>query len=109
MRPHIFRSMPQHFSLIRFARGESVVKRKRFSARVVLLDWDGTLLNSYAADVRAYRFMFRAMGIRWSLREWRSNYAPNWYAMYKAAGIPGTRWPEANRIWRMAIERESPP
>jgi HAD superfamily hydrolase (TIGR01509 family) len=85
------------------------VKRKLLSTRVVLFDWDGTLLNSYAADVRAYRHMFREMGIRWSLSEWGSNYAPNWYAMYEAAGIPNARWPEANRAWRVAIERESSP
>jgi HAD superfamily hydrolase (TIGR01509 family) len=104
---------PLHNFLIRFPYRvhcrDKTVKRKRFSTRVVLLDWDGTLLNSYAADVRAYRHMFRAMGIRWSLREWRLNYTPNWYAMYEAAGIVRARWPEANRVWRMAIERQRPP
>jgi len=85
------------------------VRRKPFSARVVLLDWDGTLLNSYAADVRAYRTMFRAMDIRWNLREWRANYTPNWCAMYEAAGISNAKWPEANRVWRAAIELQRPP
>ena len=40
-----------------------------FRARVVLLDWDGTLLNSYAADQRAYLAMFRGMGVEWGVRE----------------------------------------
>ena len=37
------------------------MKLTQFSARGVLFDWDGTLLNSYAADVRAYLSMFRAL------------------------------------------------
>jgi len=34
-------------------------------ARVVLLDWDGTQLDSYAADFRAFMAMFRALEIEW--------------------------------------------
>ena len=35
----------------------------------VLFDWDGTLLNSYAADSAAYLAMFREMGIAWTLED----------------------------------------
>jgi beta-phosphoglucomutase-like phosphatase (HAD superfamily) len=35
----------------------------------VLFDWDGTLLDSYAADSTAYLAMFREMGISWGLEE----------------------------------------
>ena len=45
----------------------------------VLLDWDGTLVNSYHADTSAYLAMFKEMGIAWGLEELEDNYSPNWY------------------------------
>jgi len=56
--------------------------------RAILLDWDGTLLNSYTADSRAYLAMFRAMKIRWSLEDLARHYSPNWYRVYRAARLP---------------------
>jgi HAD superfamily hydrolase (TIGR01549 family) len=76
--------------------------------RVVLLDWDGTLLDSCAADRRAYAKMFRAMGIPWSLEEFNRQYSPDWYRVYRAAGIPRSRWAEADRTWRRFYAREKP-
>jgi HAD superfamily hydrolase (TIGR01509 family) len=66
----------------------------------VLFDWDGTLINSYAADSAAYLAMFREMGISWGLRELARYYSPNWYNVYKAAGLPRHRWNEADTAWR---------
>src|SRR5271165_6125401 len=76
--------------------------------RVVLFDWDGTLLDSYASDTRAYLAMFRALEIDWTIREIERHYSPNWYRVYRAAGIPRARWTAADRIWRKAYEGESP-
>ncbi|MGA8220144.1 MAG: hypothetical protein WB780_00710 [Candidatus Acidiferrales bacterium] len=53
------------------------MKRKRFPARAVLFDWDGTLLNSYVSDTRAYMTMFRALGIEWGVAELARHYSPN--------------------------------
>ena len=75
----------------------------------VLLDWDGTLLNSYASDARAYLAMFRALGIDWGLREIERHYSPDWYRVYRAARIPQAKWREADRLWRLAYAREAPP
>jgi HAD superfamily hydrolase (TIGR01509 family) len=84
------------------------VNRIRLPAGVVLLDWDGTLLNSYAADVRAYLAMFEALEIRWGIRELEAHYSPNWYRVYQAARIPRSKWETANRLWRRAYAKETP-
>jgi HAD superfamily hydrolase (TIGR01509 family) len=84
------------------------LKRIHFSARVVLFDWDGTLLNSHAADTRAYLSMFGEIGVKWGVREIERNYSPNWYRVYRAARIPRARWLEADRLWALAYDKERP-
>jgi pyrophosphatase PpaX len=66
----------------------------------VLFDWDGTLIDSYQADSQAYLAMFQDMGLAWGLTELEQNYSPDWYAVYRAAGIPKERWEEADLAWR---------
>ena len=66
----------------------------------VLFDWDGTLLNSYRADSQAYLAMFRELGCPWGLEELATHYSPDWYVVYRAAGIPKDRWEDADRLWR---------
>jgi len=66
----------------------------------VLFDWDGTLLNSYRADSQAYLAMFREIGCAWGLKELARHYSPDWYVVYRAAGIPKERWNDADRLWR---------
>jgi HAD superfamily hydrolase (TIGR01509 family) len=84
------------------------LSRRIFSARIVLLDWDGTLLNSYDADKRSYLAMFRALEVGWGVAELQRNYSPDWYHVYRAAGIPRTKWLRANRLWRAAYRAERP-
>ena len=85
------------------------MKRKRFPARAVLFDWDGTLLDSYASDTRAYLTMFRALGVDWGVTELARHYSPNWYRVYRAARIPREKWDQADRLWTLAYAKESPP
>jgi|SRR5579863_2413180 len=66
----------------------------------VLFDWDGTLIDSYHADSQAYLAMFQELGLTWGLAELEQNYSPDWYAVYRAAGIPEDRWGDADRAWR---------
>jgi phosphoglycolate phosphatase len=66
----------------------------------VLFDWDGTLIDSYHADSQAYLAMFQDLGLTWGLAELEQNYSPDWYAVYRAAGIPEERWKEADLAWR---------
>lgn len=84
------------------------MKRLRFPARAVLFDWDGTLVNSYAADSRAYLTMFHALGIDWGLEELAKHYSPNWYRVYRAARLSRSKWAEADRLWSVAYARENP-
>lgn len=73
---------------------------KKTVLRGVLFDWDGTLIDSYHADSQAYLAMFRDMGVAWGLDELAMHYSPEWYAVYRAAGLPKERWAEADRAWR---------
>jgi HAD superfamily hydrolase (TIGR01509 family) len=76
--------------------------------RGVLFDWDGTLIDSYAADSAAYLAMFRQMGIPWGLEELARHYSPNWYHVYKAAGLPRNRWNDADTAWRKQYASHRP-
>jgi len=74
----------------------------------VLFDWDGTLLDSYRADSAAYLAMFREMGIAWGLEELAQHYSPNWYNVYRAAGLPRHRWDAADLAWRRQYAEHRP-
>jgi HAD superfamily hydrolase (TIGR01549 family) len=66
----------------------------------VLFDWDGTLLDSYAADSAAYLGVFREMSIPWGLDDLALHYSPNGHHIYRAAKLPRSRWEAATRAWR---------
>jgi pyrophosphatase PpaX len=83
--------------------------KPRAELHAVLFDWDGTLINSYHADSQAYLAMFRDLGINWGLKELERHYSPDWYAVYRAAGIPEERWDEANRSWRAHYAKHPSP
>jgi phosphoglycolate phosphatase len=78
------------------------------SLRGVLFDWDGTLLNSYAADRAAYQAMFRALGIAWSAEALDRHYSPDWYRVYRAVGIPRRLWARADRLWARGYRSQRP-
>jgi HAD superfamily hydrolase (TIGR01549 family) len=80
----------------------------RLSIRGVLFDWDGTLLDSYQADSAAYLAMFHEMGISWGLKELTRHYSPNWYDVYRAAGLARKHWNDADRIWRQNYSNHRP-
>jgi phosphoglycolate phosphatase len=75
---------------------------------VVLFDWDGTLLDSFAADCAAYENMFSSLGIPWSERQFARYYSPNWHRIYRAVGIPPRKWRMADRLWMHAYKRQNP-
>lgn len=82
--------------------------KNNFSLKGVLFDWDGTLLNSHAADTAAYLAMFRALGIPWGLDELEKHYSPNWYCVYRAAKLPKHRWDTADQVWRENYAKHNP-
>jgi HAD superfamily hydrolase (TIGR01549 family) len=82
--------------------------KRKHCVEGVLFDWDGTLINSYHADTSAYLAMFNEMGIAWGLQELENHYSPNWYQVYRDAGLPRKRWEEADRAWRAHYARHRP-
>jgi pyrophosphatase PpaX len=74
----------------------------------IFFDWDGTLLNSFAADSAAYLGMFAEMGIAWGLEDLSRHYSPNWYDVYRAAGLPESRWAAADLSWRSQYAKHRP-
>jgi HAD superfamily hydrolase (TIGR01549 family) len=74
----------------------------------VLFDWDGTLINSYHADSSAYLAMFKEMGINWGIEQLENHYSPNWYHVYRAAGLQRSRWNDADRAWRTHYAKHRP-
>src|SRR5271163_3700277 len=74
----------------------------------VLFDWDGTLLNSYASDSAAYLAMFQQMEIAWGLEDLAQHYSPNWYNVYRAAGLHESRWADADLAWRAEYATQEP-
>lgn len=85
-----------------------MASQKNKNLQGVLFDWDGTLINSYAADSSAYLAMFREMGIPWGVEELAQHYSPNWYRVYRAAKLPRARWDDADRAWRAQYAKHSP-
>ncbi len=85
-----------------------MVAARNNQIRGVLFDWDGTLLDSYHADSSAYLAMFTDMGIPWGLEELSQHYSPNWYDVYRAAGLAPHRWDAADASWRKQYANHRP-
>ena len=83
-------------------------KSPNHSLKGVLFDWDGTLLNSYAADTAAYLAMFAEMQIPWGVAELEQHYSPNWYNVYRAANLPRDKYQAADLVWRQHYARHRP-
>jgi len=88
--------------------GHRTVRSSTSKIEAVLLDWDGTLLDSFEADTAAYLEMFRRMGIGWGREELARHYSPDWYRVYRAARLERARWDEADIAWRQAYARHRP-
>jgi len=85
-----------------------MTSQNSFRVEFVLFDWDGTLLNSFHADAKAYFHMFGALGMSWSMKELLRHYSPNWHNVYRAAGLPRAKWGEADLLWREFYKKQRP-
>src|SRR5579885_3447104 len=66
-----------------FCYSPCVIRNGHSRLQGVLFDWDGTLINSFAADSAAY-------------------------LAYRAAGLPRHRWSDADTAWRKQYARHRP-
>ena len=69
------------------------------TAKGLLFDFDGTLLDSFSVHFAAYEQMFARLGRTVSRQALLAAYAPNWYATYEALGLPRALWPQADAYW----------
>jgi HAD superfamily hydrolase (TIGR01509 family) len=81
---------------------------RKKSTECILFDWDGTLLDSFAADAQAYFGMFDALGMSFSMEELKRHYSPNWHKVYRAARLPRAKWEQADRLWMRFYKQHRP-
>lgn len=74
----------------------------------VLFDWDGTLCDTGAASLRAFRKSMGDFGVEFTDDQYRSIYTPRWYRMYEALGLPGELWKQADLRWQHHYGCEAP-
>ena len=73
----------------------------------ILFDWDGTLLDSFAAGFQASMAVFRHFEISVDRERFLSIYSPNWYATYRQLGLPESKWDEADQVWLDTYGKEA--
>jgi len=82
------------------------VKRKPLTT--VFFDWDGTLCDSAAASLRAFRKSLAEFGITFTDAHYKSIFTPAWYRMYEALGLPKEAWNQADLGWLRHFDEEQP-
>jgi HAD superfamily hydrolase (TIGR01509 family) len=72
--------------------------------RVVVFDWDGTLVDTLPAILRANITVLEEHGVPFDEARYRASYTPDWRLMYRRLGLPedaveaaGHRWLELYR------------
>jgi len=78
---------------------------ERGNIKGVFFDFDGTILNSFSSQFKAYQATFRHFKIPITKNEFLRNYSPNWLKTYKAFGLPEHCWKEADEYWLKEIVR----
>lgn len=76
--------------------------------RAIIFDLDGTLLNSFNAHFRAYEVMLRRFDIHLTADDLRKVYSPDWFAVYRALGLPPEVWDVADKLWLAEAARQPP-
>jgi phosphoglycolate phosphatase len=67
--------------------------------RIVLFDWDGTIVDSMPALYEADAAICRQIGVPFDESIFRRTFSPNWRLMYRSLGIPEDRTDEAEQVW----------
>jgi pyrophosphatase PpaX len=75
--------------------------------KTVLLDLDGTLLDSFSVHLEVFKTTFAKFGIQLSEEDFLSNYSPNWYKTYEALGLRKEDWAPADAFWLKEVENKT--
>jgi HAD superfamily hydrolase (TIGR01509 family) len=65
----------------------------------ILLDWDGTLIDTAQTSFAAFQKAQGDLGIPVPRSLYDRIYSPNWYQMYETLGLPRKKWEEADCLW----------
>ncbi len=76
--------------------------------KALVYDFDGTLLDSFAAHYEVFRIMFARFSIQIERQQFLDSYSPNWYKIYEAMGLPQTDWKAADQIWLEEVDNQEP-
>ncbi len=66
----------------------------------IIFDWDGTLVDSFPACIKATKEIFKKFGFNISEEEYREKFSPNWYDIYRKHNIPKKYWKEIDLLWK---------
>jgi len=67
--------------------------------RAVVFDWDGTLVDTLPAILRANVEVLRHYGLTFDEARYRAAYTPDWRLMYRRLGLPEEALEEAGARW----------
>jgi len=73
----------------------------------IFFDFDGTLLDSFAAHFAAYRHMFARFDLHVTKEQLLAAYTPNWYETYRLLGLPEQVWAQADAYWVEAAAQQT--
>jgi HAD superfamily hydrolase (TIGR01509 family) len=74
--------------------------------RAIVFDWDGTLVDTLPAILRANIEVLAAYGVPFDEVRYRAAYAPDWRLMYRRLGVPEEALETAGARW-LALYREA--
>lgn len=79
------------------------------SIKVLLFDWDGTLVDSAHLGLAAFEKTFSELGVVFAHEIYEAKYSPNWYSTYEALGLPKELWQTADDLWIRHYGEQSAP
>lgn len=74
--------------------------------RAIVFDWDGTLVDTLPAILRANITVLREYGVPFDEARYRAAYAPDWRLMYRRLGVPEAALEAAGARW-LGLYREA--
>jgi phosphoglycolate phosphatase len=75
--------------------------------RAIVFDWDGTLVDTLPAILRANVTVLREYGVPFDEARYRAAYAPDWRLMYRRLGVPEEAVEAAGARW-LGLYRDAP-